>query len=323
MSYAEPVAPPGRSLVLGAGGFLGSHVAHWLTSRGAPVRLFDLSVRHLPAKVLESPGCEVFQGNFLDETDLRRALEGVERVFHLIGATVPFTSLDQVDVEIRANVLPTVRLLDAMRELDVPLVIFPSSGGTLYGPGSETARPSHEEASLDPTCSYGLGKLLIEEILRFRSGRGGPDHFVLRISNPYGRSSRSHRVQGVINAFLSEVLHGRPIQVWGDGRSVRDFVYVDDVIRAFSAVLRNAEPNQTFNVSSGEGHRIPEVIELVREVTGRDVRVVHRPEAYAGIAYNVLDPSRIEQKTGWRAEVDLRSGIQRTWESMLAEDVPA
>jgi UDP-glucose 4-epimerase len=247
----------------------------------------------------------------------------VERVFHLIGATVPFTSLDQVDVEIRANVLPTVRLLDAMRELDVPLVIFPSSGGTLYGPGSETARPSHEEASLDPTCSYGLGKLLIEEILRFRSGRGGPDHFVLRISNPYGRSSRSHRVQGVINAFLSEVLHGRPIQVWGDGRSVRDFVYVDDVIRAFSAVLRNAEPNQTFNVSSGEGHRIPEVIELVREVTGRDVRVVHRPEAYAGIAYNVLDPSRIEQKTGWRAEVDLRSGIQRTWESMLAEDVPA
>lgn len=321
MSFAEHPLPEGRSLVLGAGGFLGCHIARWLTSQGAPVRLFDLAVDTLPKTVTQAPGCEVIQANLLDETDLKRALEDVNQVFHFVSATVPSTSIHQVDGEIHANVIPTVRLLDAMRELGVPTIVFPSSGGTLYGTGS-AAELSREGDPLDPTCSYGLGKLLIEDILRFHASHGGPDYLTLRISNPYGPSAKSHRRQGVINAFLEQVRRDEPIRIWGNGSAIRDFIFIDDLIGAVSAALRSSARNETFNLGSGEGHSVKEVVECVAAVTGRDVRIEHEPGEYAGVPYNVIDATRLTERTGWRPTVSLPDGIRQTWQKLVDPESP-
>jgi len=314
---ARPV-PDGISLVLGAGGFLGSHVSSWLAGAGARARLLDRSVDRIPAQVRRAPTCEVIEADMLDEETLERAMEGVDRVFHFVSATVPSTSVDTVDVEVGENLLPTVKLLEAMRRQGVPLVIFPSSGGTLFGPGSRGQRFA-EDAARNPLCAYGLGKLLIEETLRFYTHRGGPDHLILRISNPYGPSVRSHARQGVINAFLEQARRGEPFRMWGDGGAIRDFLYIDDLLDAFAALLQARVANESYNLGSGQGHSIKEVAELVASVTGVDAEYEWIDEEYTGVAWNVLDSTRIFEAVGWRSRVDLRNGIARTWASMRPE----
>jgi UDP-glucose 4-epimerase len=318
MSSAEGAvrpAPEGLSLVLGAGGFLGCHVAAWLAGAGARVRLLDLSIASIPASIRNAPGCQVIQGNMLDEQTLERAVAGVDRVFHFVSATVPSTSVDTVDVEVASNLLPTVQLLETMRRQGVPLVLFPSSGGTIYGPGTRS-EAFGEHAPLRPNCAHGLGKVLIEDTLRFYASRGGPDHLVLRISNPYGPTVRSHARQGVVNAFLEQARRGEPFQIWGDGSAVRDFLYVDDLLDAFAALLCARVSNQTYNLGSGRGHSIKEVAEVVARVTGVDPVFEWIQNEYAGVSYNVLDPMSLFEAVGWRSQVDLPTGIARTWEWM-------
>ena len=311
-----PAAPPGLSLVLGAGGLLGSHVGRWLARSGARARFFDLSIDTIAPDIRAQPGIEVVQGNMLDNETLIRALHGVDRVFHLVGATVPSTSVDRVDIEIEANLLPTLRLLEAMRVAAVPLVIFPSSGGTVYGDDPGPAGAFSEDAPQRPSCSYGLGQILVEELLTFHAAHGGPSALIVRIANVYGPTGNDRRRQGAVNAFLQQVVRGEPLSVWGDGTAVRDFIYVDDLVGALAALVASGADGRIFNVGTGDGHSIAEVVALVGTVTGRAPRLERVPQAYAGVSRNVLDISRLQSRTGWRPQVDLATGIARTWQAM-------
>ena len=310
-----PPAPPGLSLVLGAGGFLGGHVASWLARSGARARLFDLSVESIPTVVRSAPGIEVVHGNLMDDAVLRRALEGVDRVFHFVSATVPATSIDDVALELRANVEPMNRLLEAMREAGVGLVVFPSSGGTMYGDDApEGGSPEH--ASLSPRGTYGLGKRLIEEILQFRARAGGPHHLVVRVANAYGPTVHSHHRQGVINAFLERARAGEPVRIWGDGSAVRDFVHADDLVAALAALVAADVRDELFNLGSGVGVSVRELIELIGEVAGRPILLETMAGAYAGVRRNVLDVAKLRERVGWKPQVGLRDGIAHLWRSM-------
>lgn len=310
-----PAAPSGLSLVLGAGGFLGGHVASWLARSGARARLFDLSVESIPAAVRRAPGIEVVHGNLMDDAVLRRALEGVDRVFHFVSATVPATSIDDVALELRANVEPMNRLLEAMRAAGVGLVVFPSSGGTMYG-DEAPARGTPESAPTSPRGTYGLGKRLVEEILQFRARAGGPHHLIVRIANAYGPTVHSHHRQGVINAFLECVRAGEPVRLWGDGSAVRDFVHTDDLVAAIAALVAAGERDEIFNLGSGEGASVREVLALIGEVVGRPVATEAMPGAYAGVRRNVLDVGKLKARVGWKPQVALRDGIAHLWRAM-------
>lgn len=312
-----PAPPPGLSLVLGAGGFLGGHMASWLARSGARARLFDLSVESIPAAVRSASGIEVVHGNLLDDAVLRRALEGVDRVFHFVSATVPATSIDDVGLELRANVEPASRLLDAMREAGTGLVVFPSSGGTMYG-DEVPAAGTPETAAASPRGTYGLGKRLIEEILQFRARSGGPHHLIVRIANAYGPTVHSHHRQGVINAFLERVRAGEPVRVWGDGSAVRDFVHADDLVAAIAALVAADVRDELFNLGTGEGVSVREVLALIGEVVGRPVEVDALPGAYTGVRRNLLDVTKLRARVGWRPRVTLREGIAHLWRCLTA-----
>lgn len=310
-----PPALPGRTLVLGAGGFLGSQAARWLARAGAPLRLLDLSVKSIPVEVREAEGVEVVHCNLLDEVSLRRALEGVDQVLNFIAATVPSTSVNQVDLELRANIQPTVRLLDAMRDVGTPLLVFPSSGGTIYGDEPPETGFS-ERCAATPYGSYGLGKLLIEEILSFYSRSGGPHCLVLRIANAYGPSVHGHNRQGVINAFLERVSANEPVRIWGDGSAMRDYVHVEDILCAISELVRSSVRDEIFNVGSGRTHSVMEVLELIEQATGSRIQIERSAAEYSGVVRNLLDISRLQEHTEWRPRVGLPEGIAHLWKSM-------
>lgn len=312
---ALPPAPGGTTLVVGAGGFLGSHAARWLARGGARTRLLDLSVESIPRDVREAPGVEIVQGNLLDVSVLRDALRGVDRVLHFVSATVPATSVDDVDLELRANVGPTLRLLECMREVGTPLLVFPSSGGTIYGDEApQSGFP--ETAPVRPRGTYGLGKLLIEEILQFHARGAGPHCLILRVANAYGPSVRGHARQGVIHAFLERVRRGEPVRLWGDGEAVRDYVHVDDLLSAIGLLIAQGVQDDVFNVASGEATSMRAVLATIERVVGHLVPIEHVPGEYAGVRRNVLDVSKLRARTGWSPRVTLEAGIAQIWKGL-------
>ena len=298
-----------RILVLGGGGFLGSQAARWLAAHGHRVRSFDLRPPRVAAE-----GIEFVEGNFLNPSDVNAALADIDTVLHFISTTVPATSIDNVPLEIESNVAATVRLLDLMAKRGIRRLGFPSSGGTVYG---ESAAPHREDEPPRPTCPYGLGKVLIESLLRYYREQRGIDYQIWRIANPYGDPARLHTAQGVVDAFLHRVRDGQPLSIWGEGSAVRDFVFADDVGAAIGLLCESPAWNEIVNVGSGRGTSIAEVVEIVRGVVGRPVQV-NRVEGYTGPTQAVLDSSKLQKLTGWRPAWALQDGIAEAWRRLNA-----
>jgi UDP-glucose 4-epimerase len=301
-----------RALILGGGGFLGGEVARWLAARGTRLRIFDL---RLPQVLkLSGPGVDYVEGNFLNGKDLDAALDGVDQVLHFISTTVPASSMANVPMEIDTNLSGTVRLLDLMVKRGVRRIGFPSSGGTVYG-ASEVAH--REDEAPRPTCPYGLGKVLIENVLRYYLEQHGIEFQIWRLANPYGDAAKVHLAQGAVDAFLQRVHAGQPLSIWGEGSAVRDFVFADDVAAAVGLLLEKGAWNQVVNIGGGVGASILEVVEIVSEVAGVPVQV-NRLGGYTGPARAVLDSGKLRALTGWAPVWDLRAGIAEAWRRLRA-----
>jgi UDP-glucose 4-epimerase len=303
-------------LVLGGGGFIGSHLAEALLAAGHRVRLFERP--HLMA--LTAPGiaarAETVTGDFLNYGDLARALSGIEVVFHLISTTLPKPSNDNPVYDVETNLVGSLRLLELCRAHRVRKVVFSSSGGTVYGVPASV--PIAEAHPTEPLCSYGIQKLAIEKYLQLEHALHGLDYCILRPSNPYGERQRTDVAQGAIAVFLERALRGEPIEIWGDGSVVRDYVYVGDVAEAFVRAVSYEGAQRVFNVGSGAGTSLKELIEKIGVLLGRKLAVDYRPARRVDVPVNVLDASAAARHLGWRPRTPLAQGLQRTCDWMRA-----
>lgn len=298
-----------KCLVLGGCGFLGSVVVRNLVSKGWSVRVFDkegvdtsrlASVLHL---------IEMINGDFMNLGDLSRALDDMPVVLHFIGTTIPQSSMNDIHFDIETNLLPTVRLLELMRVRPGQRLVYASSGGTVYGiaPG---ASPLLENAVTEPISSYGISKLSIEKYIRLFGYNYGLPHVVLRFANPYGESQYTGRPQGAVGVFLHKIMHGEEISVWGDGSVVRDYIYEEDVALAVESVLNSPQISSgIYNVGTGKGHTLNELLEIIRKVSGVDCNVCYDRSRSFDVPYNVLDISKITGETGWTPRYSLEDGI--------------
>src|SRR5688572_9905629 len=252
-----------KCLVLGGGGFIGSHLAQALAQAGHRVRVFDRPRgRFLP--LLER--CEVVTGDFLRAEDVARALEDIEVIFHLVCTTVPKSSNEDQAADVEANVAGTLRLLDLCRSRGARRLVFASSGGTVYG--VPRALPIDEAQPTQPISSYGIHKLMVEKYLHLNQVLHGLDYRVLRIANVYGERQRIETAQGAVAVFLDRIRRGEALQIWGDGSVVRDYVYVGDVVQAFLKVLGHGGGERVFNIGSGAGVSLSRLVDEIARVVG-------------------------------------------------------
>jgi UDP-glucose 4-epimerase len=299
-------------LVLGGTGFLGSHIADALAKHGHKVRIF---ARHPPSEVdLWGPNhsMDVVVGDLVSGEGLSQALDGVEWVFHYASTTVPATSNADPAYDIHSNLVGTVRLLEKAVRCGVHKVIFPSSGGTVYGYPQQLPIP--ETHPTEPICSHGITKLAIEKYLALYEHLYGLDYLVLRCANPYGERQNPLGLQGAVSVFLGRIAHNQPITVWGDGSAVRDYIYVADAVDATLMALEATCDERIFNVGSGWGTSLNELVTLVARVTGRNDLVEYAPGRPSDVPINVLDASLIRRTTGWQPRVSFEEGVARTWE---------
>lgn len=301
-------------LVLGGAGFIGSHLAEALLQAGHRVRIFDRPhLDRLPA-FLQRGEFEVFTGDFLNPRTLSPALEGSEIVFHLVSTTLPQTSNDNPMYDVESNVMGTLRLLELCRQRGVRKVVFASSGGTVYGVPRSV--PIDESHPTDPICSYGIHKLAIEKYLQLNHRLHGLDYCVLRPANLYGPRQRLDIAQGAVAVFLDRALRGKPIQVWGDGSVVRDYLYVGDAAEALlKAAAFEGEP-KLFNIGSGAGTSLTQLIKEIEALLGRAVPVEYSAARSLDVPANVLDASLARRHLGWAPRTSLAEGLRRTHASM-------
>jgi UDP-glucose 4-epimerase len=304
----------GRSLVLGGGGFLGGHLVEALAADGGSVRVFDRVPRRVVPHAAAYGTAEWLEGDFGNRADVAAAVSGCDVVFHLVATTLPKTSNEDPVHDLESNLLPTVRFLDVARELGVRRIVFASSGGTVYG--IPHAVPIPETHPTQPICSYGIHKLAIERYLHLYHSLHGLEYCVLRLANPFGERQRADASQGAVAVFLDRALRNEEITVWGDGSVVRDYVYVGDVARAFVLAAQHDAPAGTFNIGSGRGCTVLELLSAIERLLGRAVRRRHTPGRPFDVPVNVLDTARARNLLEWTPRVALEDGLRRMLEAL-------
>ncbi len=299
-----------RALVIGGNGFIGSSLVVRLRGQGVAVRVLDPAA---PRAGVDWTGVGFVAGTLAEPDRLGEALDDVQVVYHLASTTVPGTSnLDPV-ADVEGNLVGTLRLLQAMQARGVRRIVFFSSGGTVYG--NPKVFPVPESHPLCPISSYGVVKASIEAYLAMYDQLGLIDPLVLRPSNPYGPRQSTSGVQGAIGAFLRCAREGRPVTVWGDGETVRDYLHVEDLV-ALAVTAGQGGAKGVFNVGSGEGHTLLDLCRIIGDVTGRELEVRHEPGRSFDVRRVVLDISAASAKFGWSPRVSLPEGIADTWNAL-------
>lgn len=301
------------ALILGGAGFLGSHLARRLLERAHAVTIFDRP-RISDQRVHTLPDVRRVEGDFQNEADLRPLLESHPLVFHFIGSTLPCSSNENPSYDVETNVVDTLRLLDMAVAAGVRRIVFPSSGGTVYGPSPEV--PRREDDPTHPISSYGITKLVVEKYLELYRRLFGLDYLCFRFSNPYGEDQTSTGVLGAVSTFIQRAKNGQPVEIWGDGSTTRDYILVDDAIDAILCGLEYRGDFRLFNVGTGVGTSLNELVTAIRSISGQELEVRCCAGRRADVPWNVLDVSRARTELGWRPATTLEAGIARLWNAL-------
>lgn len=295
-----------RYVVLGAGGFIGTNLCRALLLKGGAVRAFGRR-QSFPAAL---SGCDWIPGDFSDPTSLATAISGCDVVFHLVTATTPASANVDKVADLNANVVSTLHMLDACRETGVRRVVFVSSGGTIYGIPEQV--PTPEIAPTNPITAYGICKLAIEKYLGLYEYLYGMEYRVLRVANPFGPYQTALKNQGVIAAFVHRALSRKPIEMWGDGSVIRDYVFIDDVVEALMLAATHEGAGRIFNIGSGEGRSLNDIIAAISRLLGSEIPVEHHPGRPVDLPVSILDTTFAARELVWRPSTPFEEGLNTT-----------
>jgi UDP-glucose 4-epimerase len=294
-------------LVLGGGGFIGTNLCRGLHAAGARVVGFGRRPRYPEAL----DGVEWIDGDFSDAAAVGSAVRGVDLVFHLLGAGLPEPSNRDPSSTVTEAILPSLNLLEACRDAGCRKLVFISSGGTVYGRTGGVALT--ETAPTDPISAYGVSKLAVEKYIQLFHHLYGLDYAILRVSNPFGPFQSAVHGQGLVASLVRNALTGEPVDIWGDGSTVRDYLFIDDLIDAILAAAIHQGAPRLFNVGSGTGRSVRDVVRDVAAISGRAFSEVrYLPARAADVPHNVLDPGLIARELGWVPKTSWLEGLRAT-----------
>ena len=297
-------------LVLGASGFVGRRLVTALAEAGHGV--FALT-RRTPAPAYPA-NVEVITASLDNSTLIEGLLSTCKAVFHVASDSTPGTTASQPALEAGLNLLPTLRFLESLQQFrNVPLVYL-SSGGAIYKP--HEACGLTESSYAEPPSYYGAGKIAIENFINAFACQHNGRALILRPSNFYGPGQHFRSGFGLIPTLFRHVINKTPLQIWGDGEIVRDYLFMDDFLSLCLAIVDSNFAFSRFevcNVGSGTGHSINQVVALVEEITGTKLERKYLPSRNVDLKRIVLDSSKARQLFGWEATTALSVGIPQTW----------
>lgn len=295
----------GAILLVGGAGFIGRSLAARLVAHGKEVHVLSRRLAgELPAGVV------AHRGDQGDPDVVAPLLAHCAEVFHLATATTPADTVWQPAMEAEVSLLPALRFLECAQQFPANRYVYVSTGGALYG----DAELATEQAPLAPISYHGAGKLALESFFGVFGQRHPGRLSILRPSNVYGPGQGLRPGFGAVRTLLERARDNGIVSIYGDHAAMRDYLYIDDLVSACLCALSG--PAGTYNVGAGWGTSLGTLLAVIERVTGRQLKIESQPARASDVKRIVLDIRLAGERLGWAPEVDLESGVQRTWESL-------
>lgn len=307
-----------KCLLLGGAGFIGKNLALYLLEQGYELTVYDMSVTHAFTEE-QLQQMKYYERELFKDEDLESVIEGQDVVIHLVSSINPATSMIQPERCYANDVAKTVEILEIMRKKNVNKMIFISSGGTVYG--NIPKENYTEDMPLYPRNHYGITKATIEKIILMYNQIYKMDHVILRIANPYGRGQMSKKGVGAVTAFAEQILADEEISIWGDGSTVRDYIYIEDVVNMIGKFIEyhNDSDNEVYNIGTGRGISLNELVALLEEKIGKKAKVVYEHNREIDAQRNVLNMDKTFGAIGNVIQYPIEKGISRYLEILKEE----
>ena len=298
-----------QTLVLGANGFIGSHLVDSLAQLGFQVVAFDRF--STDPQFAERPNVRVVRGDIFELPAVTEALQGVDFVIHAFSATTPYSADMDPYADIEKNLLHSARIFELCAQQKVKKVIYISSGGAIYGSSAENGRSARETDAALPISPYGIGKLAAERYLEYFQRKYGLRHVSYRLSNPYGPRQVTKQNQGVVPRFIENISRGETISLYGDGSSSRDYIYIEDAVRLISSTFEDCTQT-VYNIGSGAQTSLSALIATLEQLLNKSAVIESVPEPPTFVHTSELDISRFTEEFDLRAELNFKDGIAKT-----------
>jgi UDP-glucose 4-epimerase len=229
---------------------------------------------------------------------------------YLANTSIPASNAATPWTELSDNVIPAFSAVMRTAELNPNIrILFPSSGGTVYGDGPTT--PIAETAPLNPISPYGLAKVMAEQTIGYIARKTGADFAILRIANPVG-FWHSTRGQGLVEVALKKAWSGEPLTVFGDGGQVRDYFDADDLAEALLLTgFAEGRLGDVWNLGSGVGYTVREIVDIVTAATGKPLELSFSPKRHTDVGYSILDVEKVKARFGWQAATTLTQTVEK------------
>jgi UDP-glucose 4-epimerase len=303
-----------RVLVTGGAGFIGANLLRQLDS-SHEVRVLDSLVRGSRSLLPEDRELELVEGDIRDPDTVAKAVRDVDLIIHLAAFGSVVESIEDPFENFDINARGTLELLRGAASGGVARFVFASTGGAIMG----DQPPPVDEGSLPwPISPYGASKLCGEAYLHAFAGSFGMRPVALRFANVYGPYS-AHK-KGVVTRFIRAALAGGRFEIFGDGGASRDFLHVDDLCRGILMAAESDLSDEVFHLASEKETTINELAQLIVELAGADVEIVHHPRRAGEVERNFGRAERAKQVLGWQPRLSLREGMQGAIEWFRVHD---
>ena len=302
-------------LVTGGAGFIGSHLVDRLSLENKVIVLDNLASGSLSNLRKSKDRITFIKGDILDKALLKDIVAEVEFVFHLAANVGNIRSIEDPYFDMDVNIKGTISLLEACLNSNIKRLVHSSSGAIF---GESKYLPIDEDHPLNPESPYGVSKLAAEKYcFAFHKVHGVPAT-ALRYFNVYGPRQESSEYANVIPIFLKRISEGKPLTIYGDGKQTRDFVFVEDVVQAnILAASQPAAIGGIFNVATGEQTSVNELAELVKQVTGKEVLIIHDKPRAGEVRDSLANIEKAKKTLGYNAEINLKEGLFLTWKNKM------
>lgn len=291
--------------ITGSTGFVGSYIVPFLPHPQKRLIRRSDSSNHSSLEI---------EGDLSNPLSIKALVENADTLVHFAWSSTPWTSNQDISADIKQNLIPTMQLFETFaKENPRGHIVFASTGGNMYQADLNVS--ASEQDIPHPWSSYSINKLAAENYLKLFCKRYGIRATVMRISNPYGVILPSSRPNGLIGVVFAKLLNHESLNIIDSLTSVRDYLHLEDLSEAIQLIVKNPPALgdfRLFNISSGKGYNIQNILDLIENVTGKTI-TKNLNNAGCKPTWSVLSPDRIKQALNWTPKIDLKEGIEKMW----------
>ena len=300
------------TLVVGGGGFIGSHLVLKLLESGRnDIRVVGRGTEPrfaLPKEV------NYVSGDISVESFARSVLQDCDELIDLAYSTVPKTSFEDPVHDVLVNLPSTVNLIKVASEFDLKRFLLVSSGGTVYG--NAAYLPIDESHPTNPVSPYGITKLAIEKYALMFNHLNSLPVVIVRPANPYGPNQLGNFGQGFIASTMFSLLNNKQVNIFGEHGTTRDYIFIDDLVDGLVAALDKGRVGDIYNVGTGIGLNNKEVLDQIVKIANQfefPLKLMIQPERPFDVTRNILSSAKLTYASGWKPQTTLQVGLEKTW----------